>query len=57
MPVAGVSTLSQCFPLIWNEFGYETSCIVKIIFLAFCAYVKRKKWNVGMIWVSVLVLI
>jgi hypothetical protein len=43
--------------LILIEFGHGTSYIRKIIFLAFCAYVKYKKWSVDVIWAPVLVLI
>jgi hypothetical protein len=43
MPVATVSILFWWFLLILNEFWHEISCIKKIIFLPFYAYVEHKK--------------
>jgi hypothetical protein len=43
MLVTNVSTLFWWFLLILDEFLYVTSCIEKIISLAFCTYVERSK--------------
>jgi hypothetical protein len=41
--VATVSTLFRLFSFISDEFLCETSCVRKIIFLAFCTYVEHPK--------------
>jgi hypothetical protein len=55
MHVVTVGILFRWFPLISDEFWYETSYIGKIISLSFYAYVEHQKWSPGVILVSILV--
>jgi hypothetical protein len=55
MPIVTVSTLFQKSSLISDEFWHGASCIRRVIFLAFCAYVEHPKQSPYVIWTSILI--